>query len=211
LIYPAHRALAESAWLAGRSEPAAAQAIAARDSLAHAPAHPRQPEVAYWCWRAGVPGPELLDCEHPFALQVAGRPKEAARKWQALGFPYHEADALADSPAEDDQRRAWAIFDSLGVVSRAADVGRRLRASGARDLPRRLQQTSRANPAGLTDRQLEIAGLIAAHLTNQEIAEQLYLSPRTVDHHVSAILGKLDVSNRRHAAQRCQDLGIVAR
>jgi DNA-binding CsgD family transcriptional regulator/tetratricopeptide (TPR) repeat protein len=181
LVYPAHRALAESAWLAGRSERAARHATAARDTLAHAPNHPLQPEVAYWCWRTGVQGPELRNTTHPFALQVAG------------------------------QRRAWTIFTSLGVGVRAAELAQRLRAGGARDLPRRQYTASRANPAGLTDRQLEIAGLIAGHLTNQEIAERLYLSTRTVDSHVSAILGKLDVTNRRQAAQRCQDLGIAAR
>lgn len=210
LIYPAYRALAETAWLAGQSERAARLIRAARETLAHAPLHPLQPEVAYWCWRIGVPGPELHNREHPFALQVAGCPQEAARRWRHLGFRYQEADALADSPAEADQRRAWALFDSLGAAARAAEIARRLRAGGARDLPRRPQPASRANPAGLTERQLEIAGLIAAHLTNQEIAERLYLSPRTVDHHVSAILGKLEVTNRRHAAQRCQDLGIAA-
>ena len=209
-VYPAHCALLESAWLTGQSELATRQAIAARDSLAHAPRHPRQPEVAYWCWRVGVPGPAALDREHPFLLQVAGRPVDAARAWHALGVPYQQADALADSPDEADQRRAWAIFDSLGATPRAGEIARRLRASGARDLPRRLQPTSRGNPGGLTDRQLEIAALIADHLTNQEIAEQLYLSPRTVDHHVSAILGKLAVANRRHAAQRVRELGIVA-
>jgi DNA-binding CsgD family transcriptional regulator len=140
---------------------------------------------------------------------MAGRPVEAAQRWQVMGFPYHQADALADSPAEGDQRRAWAIFNSLGVGARSAEIARRLRADGARDLPRRLQPAGRANPGGLTGRQMEIAGLIAAHLTNQEIAERLYLSIRTVDSHVSAILGKLEVTNRRHAAQRCQDLGIV--
>jgi DNA-binding CsgD family transcriptional regulator/tetratricopeptide (TPR) repeat protein len=210
LIYPAHRALAELAWLTGQSDSAARHAATARAALAHAPRHPLQSEAAYWCFRAGIPGPELLSPQHPFALQAAGRPAEAARLWNAMGFPYHEADALADSLDEADQRRAWTLFESLGVGSRAAGIARRLRAVGAKDLPRRPHAASRANPAGLTDRQLEIAGLIAAHLTNQEIAERLYLSPRTVDHHVSAILGKLEVGNRRHAAQRCQDLGIPA-
>jgi DNA-binding NarL/FixJ family response regulator len=134
---------------------------------------------------------------------------EAARAWHALGVPYQEADALADSTDEVDQRRAWAIFDSLGASGRAGEIARRLRASGARDVPRRLQTTSRANPGGLTDRQLEIAALIAEHLTNQEIAERLFLSPRTVDHHVSAILAKLSVANRRHAAQRVRELGLA--
>ena len=56
------------------------------------------------------------------------------------------------------------------------------------------------NPAGLTDRQLEILRLVATGLSNAEIAQQLVVSTRTVDHHVSAILGKLGVRTRRDAA-----------
>jgi DNA-binding CsgD family transcriptional regulator len=210
LIFPARCAMAESAWLAGDLGRAAEHAAAARDLIAHEPRHPRQPEAAFWCWRTGVPGPDVHRSTHPFAVQMSGRVAEAAAAWRALDFPYHEADALADSDDEDDLRRAWKLFDELGATRRAADTARRLRSAGARDLPRRRQASTRENPAGLTDRQLEIARMVAAHLTNQEIAERLFLSPRTVDHHVSAILNRLDVTNRRHAAQRCRELGILA-
>jgi DNA-binding NarL/FixJ family response regulator len=47
-------------------------------------------------------------------------------------------------------------------------------------------------------------------LTNTEMATRLYLSARTVDHHVSAILTKLEVDNRRQAVRRGRDLGIIA-
>ena len=56
------------------------------------------------------------------------------------------------------------------------------------------------NPARLTDRQLEILRLVAAGLSNVEIAHRLVVSTRTVDHHVSAILAKLGVRTRRDAA-----------
>jgi DNA-binding NarL/FixJ family response regulator len=46
--------------------------------------------------------------------------------------------------------------------------------------------------------------------TNTELAEQLYLSVRTVDHHVSAILSKLHVTKRRDAVTRARELGIVS-
>jgi DNA-binding NarL/FixJ family response regulator len=47
-------------------------------------------------------------------------------------------------------------------------------------------------------------------LTNAELAAQLYLSAKTIDHHVSAILGKLGVANRRDAVRRARDLGVIA-
>ena len=67
-------------------------------------------------------------------------------------------------------------------------------------LPRRAQPGTLANPAGLTDRELETLRPVATGLSNAEIARRLVLSPRTVDHHVSAILGKLGVPTRRDAA-----------
>ena len=72
---------------------------------------------------------------------------------------------------------------------------------------RRPQPGTLINPAGLTDRQLEILRLVATGLSNAEIAQQMVLSPRTVDHHVSAILGKLGVPTRRDAAVWAARLG----
>jgi DNA-binding NarL/FixJ family response regulator len=66
------------------------------------------------------------------------------------------------------------------------------------------------NPAGLTERQLDVLRLLEGGFTNTELAEQLYLSVRTVDHHVSAILSKLQVTKRRDAVERARELGIVS-
>ncbi|WP_169823317.1 LuxR C-terminal-related transcriptional regulator [Aldersonia kunmingensis] len=52
--------------------------------------------------------------------------------------------------------------------------------------------------------------LLELGLTNAELAERLYLSVKTVDHHVSAILTKLDVAKRRDAVRRARDLGVLA-
>jgi len=68
------------------------------------------------------------------------------------------------------------------------------------DLPRGPRPTTRGNPFGLTARQLDILGLLAEDLTNAQIATRLYLSSKTVDHHVSAVLTKLGVHSREAAA-----------
>ena len=65
----------------------------------------------------------------------------------------------------------------------------------------RPEPATRANPAVLTDRQMEILQLLADGQTNAEIAAQLVVSVRTVDHHVSAVLQKLGVTSRREAAE----------
>jgi DNA-binding NarL/FixJ family response regulator len=80
-------------------------------------------------------------------------------------------------------------------------VRRELRRLGVSRVPRRPLPRTRANPAGLTDRQVEVLGLLADGLTNAEIADRLVVSVRTVDHHVAAILSKLNVGSRREAAR----------
>jgi DNA-binding NarL/FixJ family response regulator len=78
-------------------------------------------------------------------------------------------------------------------------------------VPRGQREASRANPAGLTSRQLEVLILIADGLTNAEIADRLVVSPRTAEHHVAAVLRKLGAATRRDAARRAFELGLSAR
>ena len=90
----------------------------------------------------------------------------------------------------------------------AAIVARNLRERGVRDLPRGPRPSTRRNPANLTSREIEVLALVAEGLTNAQIAERLFLAPRTVDHHVSAILRKLDVQSRIQAAAEARRLGL---
>ena len=62
----------------------------------------------------------------------------------------------------------------------------------------------------LTWRELEVLGLLAEHLSDQEIAVKLSLSLSTVKWHVRHILGKLGVINRRQAVGRARELGLLA-
>ena len=130
----------------------------------------------------------------------------AADLWRVRGAVYHQAAALADSTHEADLIEALTILDHIGAIPLAGRVRTVLRSLGARGIPRGPQATTRHNPAGLTDRQLDVLPLIAEGLTNGEIAERLVLSVRTVDSHVAAILTKLGVSSRREAARRAADL-----
>ena len=67
-----------------------------------------------------------------------------------------------------------------------------------------------ADGAGLSRRELEVVRLVGAGRTNREIAQELFLSPRTVDMHVRNILRKLDCRSRVDAARRAVELGILA-
>jgi DNA-binding NarL/FixJ family response regulator len=80
---------------------------------------------------------------------------------------------------------------------------------GVRGIPRGPRPSTRANPAGLTRREVEVLRLLAAGLHNAEIAERLYLSPKTVEHHVSSLLAKLGVRSRTEAAREAERLGVM--
>jgi DNA-binding NarL/FixJ family response regulator len=110
---------------------------------------------------------------------------------------------------EDSLFEAIEIARRLGAEPLAKRVARRLRDLGIR-VPLGPRQTTRANPAGLTARQLEVLNLLLDGLTNAEIAERLVVSPRTAEHHVAAVLTKLGAPTRREAARRASELRLNA-
>jgi DNA-binding NarL/FixJ family response regulator len=125
-----------------------------------------------------------------------------------LGCCYSAAFALIDADDEDTLQRALGELQALGAQPAAAIVARRLRERGALNLPRGQRPATRANPANLTPRELEVLTLVAAGLHNAEIAGRLFLAEKTVAHHVSAILRKLGVPNRVQAVTEAVRLGI---
>jgi DNA-binding CsgD family transcriptional regulator/tetratricopeptide (TPR) repeat protein len=207
-IGPVAAARCEAAWL--RGDHAAVRAIA---EPVHADARrlgagPIEAELGHWLAAAGRPV-EPPDADHPYALQAAGRWREAAAAWSAAGCPYEHAAALAASGDPDDLLAALAGLTALDAGPLAAIVRAKLRRLGVTRIPRGPYRAARDNPAGLTGRQVEVLRLLSEGLTNAEIAGRLVLSVRTVDGHVAAVFDKIGARTRREAAVRAVALGVL--
>lgn len=207
-LLPALSALAERSWLTGTTDPrldlAAGLVALTTPGLEWA-----RGELATWMNRLDptikVTNPTSL--AGPYRLRLEGHAADAAANWQALATPYDHAIALIDVGEPGSTRTALGLLDRLGATAVAAKI--RATAHGANPPPiGRRRPTSGPNPAGLTSREIDVLELLDEGLTNAELAERLYISPKTADHHVSAILSKLHVRNRREAVRTARQLNL---
>ena len=201
-------ARAEAYWLEGQPDPAAREAELADDVCASGNAWERG-AVAAWLRRTGSPRPPRADLAEPYRLQAAGDWEQAARSWAGLGCPYDAALALHDAPYEAALREALNIFTGLGASAAAQITRHKMRRLGIRSIPAGPRSATREHPLGLTRREGEVLDLICAGHTNVEIAAKLFISAKTVDHHVSAVLAKLDAPTRDVAASYAARLGLA--
>jgi ATP/maltotriose-dependent transcriptional regulator MalT len=199
-------ALVEWAFLNGRADVAAAVLDEWRRHADRPGAEPAWAELLRYAQRAGVPVTVPHACPEPWASALRGDWRAAAQAFEAAGDPYEAALELCASGAVEPTLQAVRALDDLGATPAATAARRRLRELGVRTIPRGPQAATRAHPAGLTNRQAAVLDLLAEGLTNAEIAERLVVSVRTVDHHVSTILGKLGVPSRRHASRLARTL-----
>lgn len=166
-------------------------------------------DAALWLYMLGEPLTRTANFASPYREHCEGRWESAAAVWRTLGRPYEEALALCGGD-EAAQRRSLEIFDSLGAAPAAARIRRQLRAAGSRAVPRGPIAGTRANAAGLTRRQVQVLGLVGEGLSNVEIARRLCISAKTAEHHVSAIMARLDVPTRQEAAAAARARGLLS-
>ena len=206
-IGPVAAARAEEAWLRGDRDRVREIAMPVYQEARRLGDPVHEAELGYLLAKSG----QLVEVtgDRPYALQAGGRWREAAEAWQTAGCPYEHATALADSPEPEHLLAALEIADDLGARPLAAQVRAQLRALGVTHIPRGPVGETRANPAGLTARQVDVLRLLGQGYTNAQIARQLVVSVRTVDSHVAAVLDKLGAPDRRHAAERAAELGVL--
>ena len=192
----------EHLWLQGRDDDAR-DAVPPRE-LARALGDPWEfGHYLTWARRLGMDAtPDRDEVAEPYRVALAGRPRDAAALFDGLSAPYESALMLVDAGGEDDLREALARLDRLGAHAVSALVRHHLRALGAASVPVGARRLTREHPDGLTRRESDVLALLETGCTNAEIARRLFISVKTVDHHVSAILAKLGLPNRAAVAAR---------
>jgi DNA-binding CsgD family transcriptional regulator/tetratricopeptide (TPR) repeat protein len=205
-IVPVGMARAEAYWLEGHLDAAMSELSQVRDVSAGLPAAQRG-WVALWNRRL-TGATDGIDLE-PFASQAAGNAPHAAELWDRLGYRYEAALALLDTKDEALLRESLTRLSNLGANAAARLVRRTMRDLGIRSIPTGARTPARTHPRGLTKREQEILEPLSDGQSNEEIAAALFISVRTVEHHVSAILSKLGASTRKGAAKEAIKLGLA--
>jgi len=191
---PQYVARAEAAGLAGDDARAIAEATRGLLQAGASPDPWQTGQLACWIYRAGG-GVSDVPAAEPYALEMAGDWAGAAAAFERRGLPY-EAGIAKLAGTADAVREALATFTTLGSEPAARRARARLHDLGERRGTRSPRQTTRNNSYGLTARQVEVVALLDAGLTNAQIAERLFLSQNTVNHHVTAIFTKLNIRSR---------------
>ncbi len=189
----------EIGWLSGDDDAARERAAAAVEGAQGVEPLLRG-EVAVWARRVGVAADRLDPLPPPFDLWTSGDELAAASWLSDAGRPYDAALACLDSGDQDAMREAVRQLDALGATAASARARQLMRSRGVAAIPRGSRVATKLDPLGLTSREREVLTLLCDGASNAQIAQQLVISGKTVDHHVSSILAKLGVGSRTEAA-----------
>ena len=207
-IAPVRLTRAEAYWLEGRTAEAAREA-----ELADEVPDPGDPwlagALAAWLRRTGSARRPAGEMAEAYQHQLNGHWEKAAQLWTDLGCPYEAALVRLDTADESALREALSAFTELGASAAARLTRQKLRALGVRSIPVGPRSATRGDPLGLTRREREVLEEICAGQSNAAIAAKLFISAKTVDHHVSAVLAKLGAPSRNAAAARAAELGLT--
>jgi DNA-binding CsgD family transcriptional regulator/tetratricopeptide (TPR) repeat protein len=210
-LWPAVAGRAERAWLTGVDRtPVGAALLDVLETARSLEVAWAIGELSFWADKLELGPPHSDNAAEPFLLHLAARHDAAADAWATIGCPYEQAFALADSGRETGLRTALDILNRLGASPLAERVRQQLCSLDAGNIPTGPRRDTLQHPAGLTPRQAEVLELLCDGLTDRQIADALFISPKTAGHHVSAVLRKMGVDNRAKAASQAIARGWVA-
>ncbi|HEY9003147.1 MAG TPA: AAA family ATPase [Mucilaginibacter sp.] len=198
-IIPVLAALLEYEWITGKMLTDNIAVDFAITTLEQAGDADMDNEFAYWLLKAR----KKYTPFHP-----SHNSYNDASWWEALGCPYEQALALFNGD-ETDKRKALNMMQELGATAVHEKLKMEMRASGIKSIPRGMRESTRANAARLTEREVDVLKLLKEGMQNKEIADRLFISAKTVDHHITSILFKLDVNSRVKAVHEAINLEII--
>ena len=207
LLAPIAGARAEAAWLEGRIADVLTEVAFAADGPTLDPL--ASLDLLCWRQRAGGDTGDSASLPEPYRGFLSGDRRNAARWWEERGCPYDGAIALIGSGDVEALLLAADVLRGLGALPALVIAARELRALGVAEIPAAPRRARAPHQAGLTEREVDVLRLVVAGMRNADVAAQLCVSTRTVDHHVSAILKKLGVRSRSEAVSAAVRLGLV--
>jgi DNA-binding CsgD family transcriptional regulator/tetratricopeptide (TPR) repeat protein len=207
-ILPVFMAMLEFEWLTGESVIETGLLSEIVDRMANLGKLRKEGSRFYfWLIKAGK---EFLLPQRMINREMNGirdRVIKEAEYWVKIGSPYEYAVALFEGD-EMDKRKSIAIMKDLDCVATVEKLKREMIYLGIKGIPRGLRQVTRENPAQLTAREMDVLQLLKEGIRNKEIASRLFISPKTVDHHICSILFKMDVNSRGKAVQKAIQLQL---
>jgi DNA-binding CsgD family transcriptional regulator len=207
-IIPALVALLEYEWITGKNFIEEAALDSTISMVGQKGIVYENNEFAFWLLKARKQHVPLREYYEGYQIYNQTMALKAADLWEQLGCPYEQALALFEG-SEDDKRKAITIIHGLGAHAVYEKMKLEMRGSGIKSIPRGIRKTTQSNPALLTDRELDVLQLLNEGLQNKEIAANLFISAKTVDHHISSILFKLEVNSRTKAVNEAVRLQII--
>uniref|UniRef100_UPI00374D0BDC helix-turn-helix domain-containing protein n=1 Tax=Mucilaginibacter sp. TaxID=1882438 RepID=UPI00374D0BDC len=165
-------------------------------------------EFAFWMKKAGrhfIQGKKIAEV---YDTSSAAKALIAATFWEKSGCPYQQALVLFEGK-DEDKRKAIVMVQDLGAIAVYEKLKQEMKNLGIKNIPRGIRNSTRSNIALLTGREMDILQLLKVELHNKEIASQLYISSKTVDHHISSILFKLNANSRSKAVSEAVRMGIL--
>ena len=211
-IIPSLVALLEYEWLTGKTVIKKEDLDQATGMIGQSINSIENNEFAFWLLKARKQILPLIDALNDvyegYDVSNIRKAQEAAALWEKAGCPYAQAVTIFEGDVED-KKQAIKIVHELGASVVFEKMKLEMRTSGIRSIPRGIRKSTQANPAHLTGRELEVLQLLREGLQNKEIGARLFISDRTVSHHISSIFFKLDVNSRAKAVKAAIQLDII--
>ncbi|WP_428410498.1 helix-turn-helix transcriptional regulator [Hyphococcus sp.] len=210
-IAPLRIACIEQAWLNNRHDIAATHIHAMAPDLAQTVSEWVYGEFLFWSAKCGhnVALPQEKKLPPPYATYFEGDATKAAQLFMSLGSNYLAAALLSEEKSEESLKSGYALSRQIQAAPLMAKIRAAALAAGFDAKHFKTQRgpyhAARSHPLGLTKKEQEILAMIVDGADNQEIADQMSRSKRTIEHHVSSIFSKLNASNRIDVLLRVQN------